>query len=907
MQNNSLPIKLSNMTRCFWLFIVLLLITMGLYGYNYTNAYLAEKKFALNNITDRLQQRIDDYRYNTYQVYELATNASASQGEQVLPVGVEETRLRPDVYFVEKPRIKTDAVIFGNHDSATLKMTLRMSDYLDNRWGSKNDTFSMYYLNGQDNSLILITTQSLKELTSRFKERYLTASAESRRAEMLQQANTLDERESFSPLRKLRFQNAYYFTLRTTFNHPGHLATVIAFDLPINDLIPANMARSNFLLQLDKTPISDSGMTPEDLNTVFVTINGSWLEFSAPLTNASLKMVYRVSLTGLTLDLLRNNSWLILTNLMLFGLALMSFYFIRHQYARPGVDIAAQLDAEKSLCREIIATLPLGLLVYDFSNNCVVASNKIAEHLLPHLNLQKIAHMAEQHHGVIQGTVNNEVYEIRMFRSSLSPETYLFLLHDQNKEVLVNKKLQMARREYDKNLQARKLMLHNLGIELNQPVSSLNQLAHRLWQMDDAQPEQRQPLIGQLVQQSDSILALIDNITLLTRLETQDWQPEQKPFSLSALIDSLLLEALPAINQKGLSLFNHYLAEIDKTYIGDEQTLRKVLSLLLNYAIITTTYGKITLTVQHDSDHPELLVIQIVDTGAGISDEEISNLTYPFLSQTLVDRYHQGSGLTFFLCNQLCKKMNGQLEIRSKIDIGTRYTIRVAIGFQPNQEDEEEKLLDGVTAMLDITSDEVKSIVTTLLNALGANCIIVDERLPGREYDVMLTDNPQNCAPYTLLLASDEPGLQQLQDNYIRVNYNLGSAVIDSILLLMEQQFSSGESANETEVEIDVPAGDQITGYEQQLKSSDYYALFVETVPVDLKKLYTEAQQRDLLSLSQTAHRLKGVFAMLNLVLGKQLCEKLEQHIANGDQLKIENSISQIDSFVARLLQQGNP
>lgn len=367
------------------------------------------------------------------------------------------------------------------------------------------------------------------------------------------------------------------------------------------------------------------------------------------------------------------------------------------------------------------------------------------------------------------------------------------------------------------------------------------------------------------------------------------------------------MEALPAINQKGLSLFNHYLAEIDKTYIGDEQTLRKVLSLLLNYAIITTTYGKITLTVQHDSDHPELLVIQIVDTGAGISDEEISNLTYPFLSQTLVDRYHQGSGLTFFLCNQLCKKMNGQLEIRSKIDIGTRYTIRVAIGFQPNQEDEEEKLLDGVTAMLDITSDEVKSIVTTLLNALGANCIIVDERLPGREYDVMLTDNPQNCAPYTLLLASDEPGLQQLQDNYIRVNYNLGSAVIDSILLLMEQQFSSGESANETEVEIDVPAGDQITGYEQQLKSSDYYALFVETVPVDLKKLYTEAQQRDLLSLSQTAHRLKGVFAMLNLVLGKQLCEKLEQHIANGDQLKIENSISQIDSFVARLLQQGNP
>ncbi|WP_016683082.1 Hpt domain-containing protein, partial [Yersinia pestis] len=67
---------------------------------------------------------------------------------------------------------------------------------------------------------------------------------------------------------------------------------------------------------------------------------------------------------------------------------------------------------------------------------------------------------------------------------------------------------------------------------------------------------------------------------------------------------------------------------------------------------------------------------------------------------------------------------------------------------------------------------------------------------------------------------------------------------------------------------------------------------------VDLKKLYTELQQSDLTSLSQTVHRLKGVFAMLNLVLGKQLCETLEQHIADGDRLKIENSISQIDFFI---------
>lgn len=44
-----------------------------------------------------------------------------------------------------------------------------------------------------------------------------------------------------------------------------------------------------------------------------------------------------------------------------------------------------------------------------------------------------------------------------------------------------------------------------------------------------------------------------------------------------------------------------------------------------------------------------------MDTGAGISDEEIGNLNYPFLSQVLADRYNHGSGLTFFYVTNYVK------------------------------------------------------------------------------------------------------------------------------------------------------------------------------------------------------------------------------------------------------------
>jgi two-component system sensor histidine kinase RcsD len=87
-----------------------------------------------------------------------------------------------------------------------------------------------------------------------------------------------------------------------------------------------------------------------------------------------------------------------------------------------------------------------------------------------------------------------------------------------------------------------------------------------------------------------------------------------------------------------------------------------------------------------------------------------------------------------------------------------------------------------------------------------------------------------------------------------------------------------------------------------ELHASGYYSLFVDTVPDDVKRLYTESAANDFAALAQTAHRLKGVFAMLNLVPGKQLCETLEHLIREKDASGIEKYISDIDAYVKSLL-----
>lgn len=160
------------------------------------------------------------------------------------------------------------------------------------------------------------------------------------------------------------------------------------------------------------------------------------------------------------------------------------------------------------------------------------------------------------------------------------------------------------------------------------------------------------------------------------------------------------------------------------------------------------------------------------------------------------------------------------------------------------------------------------------------------------DYDIFLTDNPSNLTASGLLLSDDESGVREIGPGQLCVNFNMSNAMQEAVLQLIEVQLAQ-EEVTESPL-----GGDE----NAQLHASGYYALFVDTVPDDVKRLYTEAATSDFAALAQTAHRLKGVFAMLNLVPGKQLCETLEHLIREKDVPGIEKYISDIDSYVKSLL-----
>ncbi len=225
----------------------------------------------------------------------------------------------------------------------------------------------MYYLNGLDNSLILVSTLPLKDLSSSFKESTISSVVESRRAEMLLQANTLDERETFSPLRHLAWQNAHYFTLRTTFNQPGHLATVVAFDLPINDLIPPGMTIDSFRIEPD--PSQNLATTPdkESADHIGITFNGMQIDIATDISTTGMQLLWTVPMSTMLLESMQNILLPLLLNIGLLALALFGFTTFRHYKGRSHLvwrrapsAANSELRLLRAINEEIVSLLPLG-------------------------------------------------------------------------------------------------------------------------------------------------------------------------------------------------------------------------------------------------------------------------------------------------------------------------------------------------------------------------------------------------------------------------------------------------------------------------------------------------------------------------------------------------------------------
>ncbi len=110
------------------------------------------------------------------------------------------------------------------------------------------------------------------------------------------------------------------------FNQPGHPATVVAFDLPINDLIPRACRWTASVSSLIRRKNGASSADKEAVDNVSISFNGLRIEITTAINTTGMRLVWVVPFSTLLMESLQNILLPLLLTIGLLALTLFGFY-----------------------------------------------------------------------------------------------------------------------------------------------------------------------------------------------------------------------------------------------------------------------------------------------------------------------------------------------------------------------------------------------------------------------------------------------------------------------------------------------------------------------------------------------------------------------------------------------------
>jgi PAS domain S-box-containing protein len=181
---------------------------------------------------------------------------------------------------------------------------------------------------------------------------------------------------------------------------------------------------------------------------------------------------------------------------------------------------------------------------------------------------------------------------------------------------------------------------------------------------------------------SEALLALVNDILDLSKIEAGKLELEPHPFELIPLIRSALDMVNSTANEKNLTLEESIDPKVPSWVVGDSAKLRQVLVNLLVNAVKFTERGRVRLTVLANrlSETQCKLSVTVQDTGIGIAADRQALLFSPFQQgDSSINRRFGGTGLGLAITKSLVEKMGGSISLRSSPNLGTWVTFDVLV------------------------------------------------------------------------------------------------------------------------------------------------------------------------------------------------------------------------------------
>ena len=285
-------------------------------------------------------------------------------------------------------------------------------------------------------------------------------------------------------------------------------------------------------------------------------------------------------------------------------------------------------------------------------------------------------------------------------------------------EIESHKALKDAYRAAENASRAKTEFLSNMSHDIRTPMNAivgLTAIAGANIESQDRVVE----CLGKITKSSRHLLGLINEVLDMARIESGRMSLAEEDFSLPELVDNLLTLTKPAIDEHHHQLEVHVEHIEHEAVCGDSLRIQQIFVNLMSNAVkYTPDGGNITLTIKEKPNGFSELgcyEFSIEDNGIGMTPEFQKIMFEPF---SRADDHRttkvQGTGLGMAIARNIVNLMNGDIQVESAPNKGTKITVTVYLKLQENEKEQEKELLDLPVLVVDDDKTCCESTVATL-------------------------------------------------------------------------------------------------------------------------------------------------------------------------------------------------
>lgn len=235
------------------------------------------------------------------------------------------------------------------------------------------------------------------------------------------------------------------------------------------------------------------------------------------------------------------------------------------------------------------------------------------------------------------------------------------------------KELEIANQELIEMDKLKSVFLASMSHELRTPLNSIIGFTGILMMgMAGELKEEQKRQLGIVKKSANHLLALINDILDISKIEAGKVDIMYETFNLNEIIEETILQLIPRIREKELSIEKNLIEPCPIE--SDIRRVKQIILNLLSNAVKFTEKGKILVETKFQNQKEVVIIVE--DTGIGIDKQQMNKLFEPFqqIESNLTKKY-EGTGLGLHLTRNIINLLHGDISVTSEKNIGTTFKV----------------------------------------------------------------------------------------------------------------------------------------------------------------------------------------------------------------------------------------